>query len=159
MILDNNLIVSGSVGGTALAPVISGQTVTGASAVLSTNTVDLTKARDLFEGNDLIKLRALITVAFTGLTALTVEIIQADDAALSSNVTVVGSSGAIPVANLGAGKRIEVEGNSRIGSTGQRYLGVRYTPTGTGTAGAILGEFGDQVQDGLKNYPGGFAVL
>jgi hypothetical protein len=159
MILDANLIVSGTVGGTATAPSITGQTVTGASAVLSTNTVDLTNARDLFEGNDLIKARLAIITTFTGLTALTVEIIQADDAALSSNVTVVGSSGAIPVASLAAGKRFEIEGNARIASTGQRYLGLRYTPTGTGTAGAVLGEFGDQVQDGLKFYTGGFSVL
>lgn len=159
MIIDANLLVSGSVGGTATAPSVTGQTVTGASAVVSTNTVDLTNARDLFEGNDLIKARLAVTVAFTGLTALTVEIVQADDVALSSNVNVVGSSGAIPVAALGVGKRFEIEGNARIGSTGQRYLGLRYTPTGTGTAGAILGEFGDQVQDGLKFYNTGFAVL
>lgn len=159
MILDNNLIVSGTVGGTALSPTITGQTVTGASAVLSTNTIDLQNARDIGEGNDLLKARATVITAFTGLTALTIEIIQADDAALSTNVNVFGSSGAIPVASLTAGKLFEIEMNARIGSTGQRYLGLRYTPTGTGTAGAILADFGAEYQDGRKFYTSGFAVL
>ena len=158
MITDNFLQLSGTLGGTATSPSITGQTVTGASAVLSTNTVDLLQARDIGEGNDLLKLRWFVTTTFTGLTALTIEIIQADDAALSTNVTVIGSSGAVAVAGLAAGKRGEVEFNARIGSTGQRYLGVRYTPTGTGTAGAIVAELGDQVQD-FKTYTSGFAVL
>jgi len=166
MIFDSALIVSGSVGGTALAPAITGQTVTGASAVLSTNTIDLSsggtpsgQVRDIGEGNDLVKALVEITTAFTGLTALTVEVIQADDAALSTNVTVVGSSGAIAVARLIAGARFEVELNARIGSTGQRYLGLRYTPTGTGTAGALLGHFGAEYTDGQKFTGGGYAVL
>lgn len=159
MILDANLIVSGTVGGTAASPSITGQGPITATAV-STNTIDLTNARDLFEGNDLVKLRSLITVAFNNLTSLTIDIIQADDTALSSNVTVVGSSGAIPLASLTLGKRFVVEGNPRIASTGQRYLGARYTVTGTApTTGSVLAEFGNQVQDGQKFYTSGFAVI
>jgi hypothetical protein len=37
-------------------------------------------------------------------------------------------------------------------------LGLRFTPTGTGTAGAILGDFGIDIQDGRKFYPSGFTV-
>jgi len=158
MILDNFLIVSGTVAGTATSPTITGQGPITATAV-STNTVDLLQARDLFEGNDLVKLRAQIVQAFNNLTSLTIEIIQADDAALSSNVTVVGSSGAIPLASLTAGKRFILEGNARISSTGQRYLGARYTVTGTApTTGTVLAEFGDQIAD-FKTYAVGFAVL
>ena len=159
MFVDAALLVSGTLAGTAIAPSVTGQTVTGASAVLSTNTIDLTTARDVGEGNDLLKLLVEVTTTFTGLTALTIEAIQADDAALSSNVTVIGSSGAIPVANLTAGKRFMAELNARIGSTGQRYLGARFTPTGTGTAGAVVAHFGDQVHDGQKFVTSGFAVL
>jgi len=155
MIIDNNLIVSGG----SAANVVTGQTVTGASAVLSSNTVDLGQNRDIGQGNDLLKARVEVVTAFAGLTALTVEAVQADDAALSSNVTVIGSSGAIPVASLTAGARFSIELNPRIGSVGQRYLGLRYTPTGTGTAGAIFGDFGAEYQGGQKTYPGGFSVL
>lgn len=157
MIMDANLIVSGTVGGTAMSPSITGQAIT--ATAVSTNTVDLTNARDLFEGNDLVKLRLLLTAAFNTLTSLTIEIIQADAADLTGNVTVVSSSGAIPLAQLTAGKRFVVEGNARLGSTGQRYLGARYTVTGSNpSTGAILADFGDQVQDS-KAYPTGFAVL
>ena len=158
MITDANLLVSGTLAGTALSPSVTGQTVTGASAVLSTNTIDLLTTRDVGEGDDFLKARVEITTAFTGLTALLIEVIQADDAALTSNVTAIGSSGSIPVASLTSGKRFEIELNARIGSVGQRYLGLRYTPTGTGTAGALVADFGAAYTDGQKFYASGFSV-
>jgi hypothetical protein len=36
---------------------------------------------------------------------------------------------------------------------------VRYTPTGTGTTGAVIAELGTDIADGQKFYPVGFAVL
>ena len=155
MYCDNFLLVSGAI---SAAGVVSGQTVTGASSVLSTNTVDLGQARDMGSGEDFYA-RAQVLTAFTGLTALEIQAIVADDAALSSNVTVVGSTGAIPVASLTAGARFAWEINPRIASKGQRYLGVRYVPTGTGTAGAVFADFGIEIQDGQKFYPAGFSVL
>jgi len=154
MIIDNFLTLSGSWSN----GVWTGQTITGASAVLSTNTVDLLQNRDIGEGTEL-NLRVGVTTAFAGLTALTAEIVVADDAALTTNVTVIGSSGAVPVASLAAGSRFVVGANPRIGSKGQRYLGVRFTPTGTGTAGALIAELGTDVADGQKFYPVGFSVL
>ena len=153
MIMDSLLTLSGSVSGNTW----TGQTVTGSSAVLSTNTVDLSQARDIGEGEKLF-LRLAVGTAFTGLTALTCEVIIADDAALTSNVTVVGSTGAIPVAQLTAGARFACGINPRIGSVGKRYVGARYTPTGTGTAGTLIGEIGTDIQDGQTYYPSGFSV-
>jgi len=162
MILDQNLIVSGSTGGSAIAPSITGQGPVTATAV-STNTIDLAQARDIGEGNDLLKLRAFLTVAFNNLTSLTIEAILADDAALSTNVTVIGSSGAIPLAELILGARFAVELNPRLGTVarlGRRYLGARYTVTGTApTTGSVFADFGFEYQDGNKAYPSGFAVL
>lgn len=161
MILDANLIVSGSIAGTATAPTLTGQAVT--VTAVSTDKIDLTTARDMGEGNDLLKLRTLITASFATLTSLTIEAVIADDAALSTNVTVIGSSGAIPVAQLLIGERFNVELNPRLAATarlGRRYLGARYTVVGsTATAGAVFAEYGNATQDGLKNYPTGFAVL
>ena len=153
MIMDQLLTLSGSASGNTW----TGQTVTGASAVLSTNTIDLLQARDIGEGTEL-NLRLAVGTAFTGLTALTCEVIIADDAALTSNVTVVGSTGAIPVAQLTAGARFACGLNPRIGSIGKRYVGARYTPTGTGTAGTLIAEIGTDIQDGQKFYPSGFSV-
>ena len=107
-----------------------------------------------------LKLYVGVTTGFTGLTALTIEAIVADDAALTTNVTVIGSAGAVPVASLTTpGQRVVLGLNPRIASKGQRYLGVRYTPTGTGTAGALIAELGTDIADGQKFYPVGFAVL
>jgi hypothetical protein len=158
MILDQNLIVSGTVGGTAVSPTITGQAIT--ATAVSTNTVDLTTARDLFEGNDLVKLRVMLPAAFNTLTTLTIEIIVASDAALTTNIKVVGSSGAIPLASLTLGALFAIEGNAQIGSTNQRYLGARYTVGGSNpTLGQVLADFGMEVQDGKKFYASGFAVL
>jgi hypothetical protein len=159
MITDSALLVSGVLAGTATSSTITGQSITGAGAVMSTNTVDLSWTRDVGEGNDLLKCRVEVVTAFTGLTALQVDVIQADDAALSTNVKAIGSSGPIPVASLTAGARFEIELNARIGSIGQRYLGLRYTPTGTSTAGAVIGDFGAGYSDGQKFYPVGYLIL
>lgn len=160
MLIDANLVVSGSIAGTATSPTLTGQAVT--ATAVSTDKIDLTVARDIGEGESL-KLRALITASFNTLTSLTIEAIVADDAALSTNVTVVGSTGAIPLAQLLIGERFNIELNPRLAGTarlGRRYLGARYTVIGTNpTLGAVFAEFGTATQDGLKNYPVGFSVL
>ena len=155
MYVDNNLVVSG---GVTVAGVVTFQTVTGAAVVLSTNTIDLGANRDMGAGTNFLKMRMQIGVVFAGLTALKADIIAADDAALSANVTVIGSTGDVPVALLLANARFEAELNTRILSKGQRYIGVRYTPTGTGTTGTVFTDFGDGIED-FKAYPSGFAVL
>lgn len=140
----------------ALLQLSATQTVTGSSAVLSTNTIDLSQARDVGEGEDLY-LRYQVGTAFAGLTSLKVEVIIADDAALSSNVVSVCSVD-VPVASLAANARGALELSPRIASLGKRYLGARYTPTGTGTAGTLTTDIGLEIQDGQKFYPGGFTV-
>lgn len=158
MLTDANLLVSGVLAGTALAPIVTGQTITGAAAVLSTNTIDLLQNRDIGEGNDYLRARIEVITAFLGLTTLQADVIQADDAALSVNVTVIGSTGPLAVAALTIAARFEVKLNARIASKGQRYLGIRYTPVGTGTAGAVIADFGAIMPDGLKFFPSGFLV-
>jgi hypothetical protein len=154
MYVDNNLVVSGSV---SAAGVVGFQTVTGASAVLSTNTIDLGVARDIGAGEDLY-LRAQVGATFTGLTALDIDLITADDAALSVNVTVVDSIKAIPVASLVAGARFGLNLNPQLGRNGRRYLGARYVPTGTGTAGTLFADIGAEVQD-QKTYASAITVI
>ncbi len=155
MIVDNNLLVSGSISGNT----VTGQAVTGTNiSVLSTNTIDLLQARDIGEGENL-SVRAEVVTAVVGATSIEVQAIAADDAGLTTNVTVIGTTGAIPVASLTAGARFVADLNPRIGSKGQRYLGVRYVIVGAGSAGAFVADFGLETQDGQKFYPAGFAVL
>lgn len=156
MLQDARLLLSGSI--SSVDNSITGQTVTGASAVLSTNTVDLSQTRDMGEGGDLFG-RFQIGTAFAGLTALEMQVVTADDAALSTNLTVIGTTGAIAVASLTAGARFACDINPRLASKSQRYIGLRYVPTGTGTAGVVVGDVGAEIQDGQKFYPSGFAIL
>ena len=156
MYLDNNTLVAGSITGNTVTP--QNIFASGAS-VLSANTIDLGTARDMGAGAEYPILHTMIGTAVTGGTSVEVQAIIADDAALSSNVTVVGSSGAIPVASLVAGKRIAVEVNPQVGSKGQRYLGARFVNVGANAAGTATAFFGLDVQDGQKFYPVGYAVL
>jgi hypothetical protein len=128
------------------------------TTAVSTNTVDLSVARDMGEGNDLY-MNFAVSTTFSGGTSITFEIIIADDAALSSNVTVIGASGAVLTAALGAGTNIAVRFNPLIGSNGKRYLGARYTVSGTYSAGKVIADVVETIQDGKKYYASGFAVV
>jgi predicted RecA/RadA family phage recombinase len=156
MYVDNNLLVSGGVSATGA---LSGQTVTGTNTnVVSTNAIDLATQRDIGEGSD-IYLRSSVFTAVAGATSIEIQAIAADDAALTTNVTVLATTGTILLASLTAGARFATELPPRIASKGQRFLGARYVIVGTGSAGAFMTDFGDAVQDGQKFYPVGFSVL
>lgn len=156
MYVDNNLVVSGAI---TAAGAVTYQSVLGnGTTVLSTNTIDLGTNRDIGEGEDLV-LRCEIGTAVSGGTSLEIQVITADDAGLTSNVTVLGTTGAIPVASLIAGSRWVVDPRPMIGSKGKRYLGAQYINVGNNTAGTAFADFGLEVQDGQKFYPSGFAIL
>ena len=131
MFVDNNLILSGSIAQIQGAPggpgqvtsTITGQTVTGATAVNSTSCLDLSQNRDLGEGADLYA-RFQITTAFAGLTALDIQVASSDDAAQSVNVTVHNSLQAIPVANLTAGASFDLQQEKRRHGTTKIYYSV-----------------------------------
>ena len=134
------------------------QTLVGTGNILSTNTIDLSQTRDMGEGNDLYA-RFQVGTAVAGGTTVDMQVITADDAGLTTNVTVIESSGAVPIAQLTAGKRFVQTISPRIGSNGQRYLGIRYVVTGTSTAGTITADVGLDFQGNARAYPSGFTVL
>ena len=144
MITDKNLRVS------------TDQAVT--TTAVSTDTIDLSVARDIGEGKDLY-MNFAVTEAFAGGTSTNFEVIIADNAALSSNVVVVGASGATVTADLTLGKNIAVRINPLIGSLGKRYIGARYTVSGTNTAGKVTADIVETIQDGKKFYASGFSVV
>jgi hypothetical protein len=143
---------------------ISGNTVSYQSAsgtdtsVLSTNTIDLGIARDMGEGQELFG-RFEVGTAASGGTSIEMQIIATDAAALTGNVTVIGTTGAIAVASLTAGARFACAINPRLASKGQRYLGARYVTVGATTAHTVFADIGIEIQDGAKFYANGFAVL
>ena len=156
MYQDARLLVSGSI--SAVDNSITGQTVTGTSVtVLATNVIDLSQARDLGEGEDVFG-RAIVTTAVTGGTSVEVQAIISASSNMASP-TVIGTSGAIPVASLVAGKRIAIDINPLIGSLGQQYLSLQYVLVGAVATGVWIGDFGVDIQDGQKFYPSGFTVI
>lgn len=162
MYVDALLALSGSINGNT----VTGQAVFASGAsVLSTNTIDLAsggvpsgQVRDIGEGSDFAYGRFEVTTAFAGGTSAEFQIITADDAALTTNVKVIGTTGAIPVASLTQGARFVCQLNPVVGSKGQRYVGGRTVNVGVNTAGSIYADIGAEIQDGQKFYPNGFAV-
>ena len=128
------------------------------TTAVSTDTVDLSVARDIGEGQDLF-MNFAVTEAFAGGTSTNFEVIIADNAALSSNVVVIGASGAIVTASLPLGTNVAVRLNPQIASLGKRYLGARYTVSGTNSAGKVTADIVMDIQDGKKYYASGFAVV
>ena len=126
------------------------------STAYSTNTIDLSAARDVGEGTTLYMNFAL-TEAFANGTNITFEVVTSANANLSSH-DVVGSSTTIATAALTLGKNIVVAINPQIASKGKRYLGARYVVTGTMNAGKVTADIVETIGDGQKFYASGFTV-
>jgi len=139
----------------SLLKVSAAQAVT-ASAV-STNTIDLSQAKDIGEGE---AITMMFSVDEAPLTATSVEFQVISSAAANlGTATVLGSSGAIAIASLPIGTLIPVKINARVGSLGQRYLGANYTIAGSNaTAGKFTAGIVKDIQDGKKFYASGFSV-
>ncbi len=137
MILDNDLIFSDA------------QDLSQAAGTyVSTNALDNGAAQTAPGGYGTIRkdilrsgfLKVLIQVieafASGGSATLIVQLVQADDAALSSNVEILAQTRTLALAELAAGARIGLQATA--GGLNQRYLGLRYViGTATTTAGTI----------------------
>lgn len=127
------------------------------ATAVSTDAVDLGAAgREIGTGRQLFAV-AHVMEAFTasGAATLTVDLIEADDAALTSNVDALSSSGAIPKATLVVGYKVVLPVPPRANVGGQRYHGFRYTvATGPMTAGKVTSHFTTAVER-ANTYPSG----
>lgn len=155
MYTDNNLVLSGGV--SAAGALTFQSAAVSASTFLSTNTLDLGSARDIGEGESLA-LRVEVGTTFAGPATLEVALCVADDAALSTNLTVIAWA-TLPASQLTAGSRFVVMVPPLLRATGRRYMGVRYTMNAWATQGSVFADIGFDLQDGQKFYPGGFTVL
>ena len=145
----------------ALLQLSSAQAVT--STAVSTNTIDLSQARDIASGRDLFAIFT-VDVAATAAGAATVafQVISSAAANLSSP-TVLGQTDAIAKTELTAGRKpivLRIPSAALLAQpVGQRYLGVQYTvATGPLTAGSFSCTITDSEIDVAKYYPSGFAV-
>jgi len=163
MILDNALILSGAV--SALG-VLTGQSVTGAGNVLGTNTIDIApltiggnQAADIGAGEQM-NIEFSVLVAPTVGTSVQFQLIQADDAALTSNVQVISQTDAFPIAMLPAGTLVPLKWDRAAPYAAKRYVGVRYVNAGSIATFSVAATVMKNVQD-VKNIfmKSGFAVL
>lgn len=134
--------------------VSTAQTVT--ATAVSTDSIDLLAAKDLGTGREIYMTTTVDQlVDAVGAATVTFQAIVADDAALTTNVTVVGATDAIGKASLAAGSPLRtVKLNPSFGSLGRRYLGARYVvATGPLTSGQFTTKFGLLPDAGTQNYP------
>lgn len=136
--------------------VASAQAVT-ASAV-SGDSIDLSQARDMGEGEGITMMFSVDEAPATA-TSIEFQVISSAAANLGTP-TVLGTSGAIAIANLPAGTLVPVKINAKIGSLGQRYLGANFVVAGSNaTAGKFTAGVVKDIQDGRKAYASGFSVV
>ena len=157
MILDTKLVVSGTV---PASGVITGQAALPVSGtpVVSTDSIDLISVRDIGEGDDLYMMFTVVA-AYNTLTSLQFDVIAASNDALTSDVVVAGSSGAVPLASLTAKAQFAVRINPQLFSKGTQYIGARYVTLGsTPTTGSVNAYVVTDIGDGRKFYPSGFAI-
>lgn len=164
MILDAFYTLSGSI---SAAGVLSGQSVTGTNtSVLSTNTVDLgpltlggNQPGDTGAGEPLELMFNILAAPTVG-TSVQFQLIQADDAALSSNVQVINQTDAFPIASLPINTLVPLHWNRAAPYAPKRYIGARYVLVGAIASTSIFAALTKDAQD-VKNifYKSGYAVL
>lgn len=146
----------------ALLQLSNAQAVT--ATVVSTNTIDLSQARDMGPGENLHAVIGVDTTATAaGAATVTFQIISSASAALSSP-TVLAQTDAIPIANLTVGRKpIVIDLSPAVllaQPIGQRYLGIQYTvAAGPLTAGAFTAYLSNSEVTVGANYPSGFTVV
>lgn len=162
MILDNNLVLSGAI---SAAGVVTGQAVNGAGNITSTNTIDMgplalggNQVGDVGAGEALEIEISVLTAPTVG-TNVKFQLIQADDAALTTNVQVINSTDDIPIASLVAGALVPLHYDRAAPYAPKRYVGLRYVNTGAIATASYFASVVKNVQD-LKNiyFKSGFSV-
>lgn len=135
----------------------TGTTIKGSSQIDTSGYTPSGTARDFGEGQALYG-RFEIGTAASGGTSVEFQVVAADDAALSTNAVVIGTTGAIAVASATAGARFACPIAPRLASKGQRYIGTQVVTVGAVTAMTSFHDIGAEIQDGQKFYASGFAV-
>ena len=163
MYLDALLMLSGSVSATG---VLTGQAANGAGSILSTNTLDAgplalggNQPSDYGRGENLYVEFSVLTAPTVG-TTVRFQIIQADDAALTSNVQVINQTDDIPIASLTIGSIIPLRWDPAEPYLAKRYIGARYVNVGAIATFSVVATVVKDVQSIKGRYnTSGFTIL
>lgn len=144
MILDNLTFLAGAM---SAAGVLSGQAANGAGSILSTNTLDLASlpmgGNQIVGGGEQLQFSITVTSAPTVGASVRFELIQADDAALTTNVQVVNATSDLPIASLPLGTSFSINFGRAV--TPKRYLGFRFVNTGAIATAAYIVCMGESI--------------
>lgn len=167
MILDNNLILSGSV---SAAGVVAGQLATAVANNVSTNVIDTgplaigsNQPAEFGQGEALeVVITILQTLTSGGAATVQFQLVEADDAAISSNVNVLVQSDVFGYASLTAGTVVPLHYDRAAPYIARRYVALRIV-IGTATLTNGTGQFFAAVVKSLQdlktlNLKSGFAV-
>ena len=140
----------------ALLQVASSQAVT--TSAVSEDSVDLGVARDIGAGKQLYAVFTCEVAATSGgAPNIEFEMIVASDAALTTAIQSVGTSGVYLKAAIVIGKQVVVAINPILQSLGARYLGARFNASVALTAGTFTVDIVESISD-IKSYTSGFTV-
>lgn len=161
MITDKLTMFSGSV---SSAGALSGQAIA-ASPTVSTNSYDTgpraiggNQPARVGSGEEL-QVCVTVLVAPTVATSVEFQLIQADDAALTTNVEVISSTGAIAIASLTLLTNLYLEFRRTDPLAPRRYIGVRYVVVGTATsAGTYSAAMVANFADKQTSYASGYSI-
>lgn len=161
MILDAAMLLSGAYSANG---VLTGQAVNGAGSILSSNTIDTApltiggnQAADTGVGEELFVEFSVLT-APTGGTNVRFQLIQADDAALTSNVQVINQTDDIPIANLATGTIVPLHWDPAAPYPAKRYVGARYVNTGAIATFSVAAAVTKNVQARQTSLKSGYSV-
>lgn len=99
---------------------------------LSDYSIDLGVARDIARGEPMRAI-ALVTTAFAGGTSIAANLVESDNADLSSSSVLVSGAVVVTAAAIAGKKLADVV----IPTTSKRYVGFNYVVVGTHTAGKV----------------------
>lgn len=162
MILDNFALLHGTV---SAAGVLAGSAANGAGNVISLNTMDMgpltlgnNQVGDTGAGEPLNVVIGVTSAPTVG-TAVQFQLIQADDAALTTNVQVINQTDAFPIATLTVGAIIPLKWDRAAPYVPKRYVGIRFVNTGAIATAAYTAAVTKNVQD-VRNiyFRSGYAV-
>lgn len=151
MFFDSALILAGAISTTGT---ITAQAMNGAGNILGTNTIDLSppalnfpagggQIGDIGAGERL-GIAIYIATAPTVGTSCQFQLIQADDAGLTTNVQILTETDAVPIASLPAGAIVQMNVDPAAPYVPKRYIGLRVVNVG---AIATLSVFAAIVKD------------
>ena len=151
MIIDNFLTLSGAWAAGVWTP----QLVTAIASNLSTNVIDLANTRvpqpaDFGQGNELDVIISVVNTLTTTTGTIQFQLVQADDAGITTNVNVLDQTDVFAAGLILAGMIITLNWNRTILGVARRYIAVRYvvaTAVLTNGTGQFIAQVGDETQD------------